>query len=113
MIKIRPLSVARRRSHPRLDFRRSLSRIEGIIFPAVMVLSLTFMLTACGGSSGSSRFEEIRSQPPYSPLTDSIRHLPKNADLYFRRAVLLNRNNLPEPALADFQRAWSLRKNEM
>ncbi len=32
--------------------------------------------------------------------------------MYFRRAVLLNKNNFPEPALADFRKAWSLAKEE-
>jgi len=32
--------------------------------------------------------------------------------LYFRRAVLLNSNNLPEPSLLEFQKAWSLKTEE-
>ncbi len=36
----------------------------------------------------------------------------KTMNFYFRRAVLLNTNNLPEPALADFKKAWSLKKEE-
>ena len=45
-------------------------------------------------------------------MSDSIKLQPKNDELYFRRAVLLNQNNFPEPALADFQKAWSLKKQE-
>ncbi|MBL7744766.1 MAG: tetratricopeptide repeat protein [Chitinophagaceae bacterium] len=66
----------------------------------------------CNNDKIHSPFDEILSQPPYASLTDSIRQQPKNDELYFRRAVLLNKNNLPEPALADFQKAWSLSKQE-
>ena len=50
--------------------------------------------------------------PLTSLLTDSIKKEPKRDDLYFRRAVLLNKNNFPEPALADFKKAWSIQNNE-
>jgi tetratricopeptide (TPR) repeat protein len=45
-------------------------------------------------------------------ISDSIRKEPKRDELYFNRAVLLNKNNFPEPALADFKKAWSLKKDE-
>lgn len=60
----------------------------------------------------SSPYDNVLVQPPYSTLTDSIKDNRKNADLYYRRALLLKKNNLPEPALADFQKAWSLKDNE-
>ncbi|MGH2553847.1 MAG: tetratricopeptide repeat protein, partial [Chitinophagaceae bacterium] len=50
--------------------------------------------------------------PPYALLTDSIKKNPKRDDIFFRRAVLLNKNNLPEPALADFHKAWLLNNKE-
>ena len=78
----------------------------------VLLISVIVVLTSCGGGSDSSPFSEVLSQQPYAVLTDSIKDQPKNDDLYFRRAVLLNRNNFPEPALADFQKAWSLRRFE-
>lgn len=56
----------------------------------------------------SSPFAEILSQSPFASITDSIRKEPGRDDLYFRRAILLNKNNLPEPALADFKKAWSI-----
>ncbi|MEP7372047.1 MAG: tetratricopeptide repeat protein [Chitinophagaceae bacterium] len=58
--------------------------------------------------NATSPFGDILFQPPYASITDSIRKQPGRDDLYFRRAVLLNKNNLPEPALADFRKAWSL-----
>jgi tetratricopeptide (TPR) repeat protein len=71
------------------------------------------MLFACNSrDQPESRFGNLLSQPPYAQITDSIEDQPTNDDLYFRRAVLLNKNNLPEPALADFQKAWQLDKQE-
>jgi tetratricopeptide (TPR) repeat protein len=66
----------------------------------------------CHDKNSASPFDDILSQQPFASLTDSIRKEPKRDDLLFRRAVLLNQNNLPEPALADFQQAWSLKKEE-
>lgn len=71
-----------------------------------------YLLTGCNSNEDSSLYAEVLAQPPYSPLTDSIKKEPKRDDLYFRRAVLLNKNNFPEPALADFKKAWSIQKNE-
>ena len=42
------------------------------------------------------------------PLPTASANEPGRDDLYFRRAVLLNKNNLPEPALVDFKKAWSI-----
>ncbi len=71
-----------------------------------------FLSCACNNDSVSSPFDEILHQPPFDLVTDSIRKQPNRDDLYFRRAVLLNKNNFPEPALADFAKAWSLEKEE-
>jgi tetratricopeptide (TPR) repeat protein len=77
------------------------------------VTLLLAMLVFAGCHTGdNSPFAEILSQPPYQALTDSIKKEPRRDDLYFRRAVLLNKNNFPEPALADFQKAWSLSRQE-
>ena len=76
------------------------------------LLSFLVLLSACGNKESSSAFDEILSQPPYATITDSIKKEPGRDDLYFNRAVQLNKNNFPEPALADFKKAWSLRKEE-
>ena len=73
---------------------------------------MLILISSCNNKSTNSTFSEILSQPPYAGLTDSIKQEPKNDELYFRRAVLLNTNNLPEPALADFKKAWALKKDE-
>src|SRR5688572_15088859 len=73
---------------------------------------LMLLLLGCNNNEASSQYDEILSQPIFSSITDSIRKEPGRDDLYFRRAVLLNKNNFPEPALADFRKAWSLAKEE-
>ncbi|MGZ8559873.1 MAG: tetratricopeptide repeat protein [Chitinophagaceae bacterium] len=81
-----------------------------------MKLSFFFFLTliffSCNDNKSASPFDDILSQPPYAAITDSIHKQPGRDDLYFRRAILLNKNNFPEPALADFHKAWSLAKEE-
>ncbi len=79
--------------------------------PIVLTLFLGLVIS-CNDKKEDSPYSDILGLPPFSSLTDSIRHDRKNDGLYFRRAVLLNSNNLPEPALADFQKAWSLQKKE-
>lgn len=66
----------------------------------------------CNNNEETSPFDEILTAAPYASLTDSIRKEPQRDELYFRRAILLNTNNYPEPALADFRKAWSLQKQE-
>ena len=78
---------------------------------SIIIVAL-FYLTGCSNNKGSDPYEDLLSQPPYSSLSDSINAEPGRDDLHFRRAVLLNTNNYPEPALADFKRAWSIRKDE-
>ena len=62
---------------------------------------LLLVLLGCNNNKSSSPYDEMFLQPPFSSITDSIRKEPGRDDLYFRRAVLLNKNNFPEPALAD------------
>src|SRR5215510_13333078 len=82
-----------------------------IKIPALLFLVVVF--AACNNNKEEpSPFGDLLSQSPYVSLTDSIKKQPKNDELYFRRAVMLNKNNFPEPALADFQKAWSLHKHE-
>lgn len=75
----------------------------------IVVISL---MIGCSNNEESSAFGEILSRAPYSSLTDSIKKSPRNDELYFRRAILLNKNDLQEPALADFRQAWTLKKDE-
>jgi len=77
------------------------------------LLFVVIMLAiGCNNDKDTSPFDEILLQPPFAAVTDSIKDEPNRDDLYFRRAVLLNQNNFPEPALEDFKKAWSLSKKE-
>lgn len=76
------------------------------------VLISLFFTSGCNNREDPSPFDKLLSQPPYAGLTDSIKKDPGRDGLYFQRAVLLNKNNFPEPALADFKKAWSLKKEE-
>ena len=77
-----------------------------------LILGGVILISSCNDKGTDSPYSEILNQAPYSGLTDSIKQQPQNDDFYFRRAVLLNSNNLPEPALADFKKAWALKKDE-
>ncbi len=85
--------------------------MNGIAKIFVLLVGGMMTISSCTDNN-SGAFDNILSNPPFQPLTDSIEKSPENDDLYFRRAVLLNTNNLPEPALADFKKAWSLNKKE-
>lgn len=69
-------------------------------------------LSRCTDHDKSSPYAEILNRAPFAALSDSIKNDPGNEELWFRRAVLLNSNNFPEPALADFRKAWNLQKDE-
>ena len=78
----------------------------------ISLVAILLFISCTSNENDSQPYAEILSKPPFAGLTDSIRTQPANDELYFRRAVLLNTNNLPEPALADFKKAWSLKKDE-
>ena len=77
-----------------------------------LVTAGLILISSCNDKGTDSPFGEILNRPPYAGLTDSIKQEPENDELFFRRAVLLNTNNLPEPALADFKTAWEIKKDE-
>ena len=73
---------------------------------------ISFTLINCSDSNDSSPYQELLSRTPYANLTDSIHQNPSDPDLYYRRGMLLYKNNNSPPALADLKRAWSLSKKE-
>src|SRR5688500_10302138 len=76
-------------------------------------LALISIISSCKNkTTGKGSFDDVLSQPPFAALTDSIKNEPGNDSLYFRRAVLLNSKDFSEPALLDFKKAWSLKKQE-
>lgn len=70
-------------------------------------------LNACNDHEAVSPYEELLTRAPYAKLTDSIRKNSSDPDLYYRRGMLLFKNNNNPPALADFRSAWSLTKKEV
>lgn len=76
------------------------------------ITSAMILISSCNDNDKSSPYDDILEKQPFSQLTDSINKDPQKDELWFRRAVLLNKNNFPEPALADFRKAWSLKKDE-
>lgn len=75
-------------------------------------ITLLIIISSCNDKKQEPESNEVLNQRPFQSLTDSIRQFADNDGLYFRRAVLLNSNDLPVLALADFQKAWSLKKEE-
>ena len=73
---------------------------------------LLFVIAACNDHQQASPYEDLLSRPPYANVTDSIHQSPSNSDLYYRRGMLLAKNNNNPPALADLSKAWSLNKKE-
>lgn len=79
----------------------------------ICIFLVITILAACSNSTNDpSPFAEKLQVPPYKTLSDSIRKDPTRSDLFFRRAILLNRNDQPAAALADFRQAWKLEKFE-
>lgn len=79
---------------------------------ALVSASWLIIISSCNDNDPASPYHELLSRSPFVSLTDSIKQEPGNDELWFRRAVLLNSNNFPEPALEDFKKAWSLKKEE-
>jgi tetratricopeptide (TPR) repeat protein len=76
---------------------------------------LAIVLIGCNffDKKGKSENEKILKSPPFDVLTDSIRLLPDNADLYKQRAGLLSQKGLHDLATEDFKKAWSLAPDEI
>jgi tetratricopeptide (TPR) repeat protein len=80
---------------------------------AILALLVLFIINACNDHQQASPYEDLLSRPPYATLTDSIHQSPSDADLYYRRGMLLFKNNNKPPALADLKKAWSFNKKEI
>src|ERR1041385_5850761 len=78
----------------------------------IQFVCISFALASCNNLNDSSPYKELLSRPPYANLTDSIHQNSADPDLYYRRGMLLYKNNNNPPALADLNTAWSLTKKE-
>ena len=78
----------------------------------IQSICITFIIASCNNSNDSSPYDELLSHAPYAGLTDSIHQNSSDPDLYYRRGMLLYKNNNKVPALSDLQNAWSLSHKE-
>ena len=67
----------------------------------VQSVFISLVIISCNNSNDDTRYEELLSRPPYANLTDSIHQNSSDPDLYYRRGLLLYKNNNNPPALAD------------
>jgi tetratricopeptide (TPR) repeat protein len=82
-------------------------------FVSLSLLIVTNFGSSCNDQAKeSSEFSEILSQPTYKSISDSLKKNSSDAGMYYRRGLLLEKNDYTDPALADFQKAWSLSSRE-
>src|SRR4030095_1054171 len=77
-----------------------------------ILLIVLLLFAACSDHNDASPYEDLLSRPPYASLTDSIHQNSSDPDLYYRRGMLLYKNNNAPPALHDLRKAWSLSQKE-
>lgn len=75
-----------------------------------LVTISTLFLFACNDNAAETH--SVFTQVPYASLTDSIQKSPGNADLYYRRGVLLYEGDQKDLAETDLRKAWSLQPKE-
>jgi tetratricopeptide (TPR) repeat protein len=92
--------------------RKTKNQKQPCTWAILVLIWLWVVIPSCNNHQETAPYENLLSRPPYVNLTDSIRQSPSNADLYYRRGVLLAKNNNNPPALADLRKAWSLNKKE-
>lgn len=73
------------------------------------LLFILFVLSACNNEPDQV---SILHQPPYNSISDSIQQNPQNAELYYRRGVLLYQEGEKKLAEADIRKAWELQPTE-
>ncbi|HEX2606299.1 MAG TPA: hypothetical protein VHK91_02925, partial [Flavisolibacter sp.] len=74
-------------------------------------LSLLVIVVLVSCSDGKEE-KALLEQPPYAPLTDSIKKMPERADLYYHRGVLLYQAEEKEEAEKDLRKAWAIDPQE-
>lgn len=78
----------------------------------IQLICIVSVINGCNNSNDSSPYKQLLSRPPYANLTDSIHQNSSDPDLYYRRGMLLYKNNNNPPALHDLKKAWSLSQKE-
>ena len=88
------------------NFRK---RFLVLVMPKFFFLAAIFLLVSCNNHEET---EPVLTKAPYNTLTDSIKLEPNNADLYYRRGVLLYQNEQKGLAAADLRKAWNITPKE-
>jgi tetratricopeptide (TPR) repeat protein len=70
------------------------------------------LIISCNDREQVSAFENIFQKASFIDITDSIKQDNKNPELFFRRSILLQKENYTDAAIADLQTAWDLSGNE-
>lgn len=78
------------------------------MFRIILFTIIVQAILSCGGEKEDS----VLTTPPFSPLTDSIQKEPRNAELWYKRGVLLYQKNYLEYARSDIAKAWSITPKE-
>ncbi|HTI08759.1 MAG TPA: tetratricopeptide repeat protein [Puia sp.] len=89
-----------------------MNQLKGPYFLSLIYIG--FLVLSCKGPVKKEEEATVLKQTPFAPLTDSIRQSKPadQAELYFRRAELLSRNNLHELAAEDYKKSWNLHPDE-
>jgi tetratricopeptide (TPR) repeat protein len=74
----------------------------------IIFLFASLFLIACANTESDT----VLTSAPYASLTDSIRQVPGNADLWYRRGVLLFQKEEFGRAKSDLRQAWKLSPRE-
>lgn len=75
---------------------------------AFQLLLLLVLMTACGNNGTDMPKDEIFNDPAIAKITDNISRNPENAELYFKRGLLLIQHQKDSLALNDLKKAVSL-----
>lgn len=79
------------------------------MYQSFFFLLLIVSFTAC---ADEQKIGVILNNAPYAALTDSIEQAPLDAELYYKRGVLLYEKNELEHARTDIEKAWNISPNE-
>ncbi len=74
--------------------------------------SLIILIILALSCSDNENGPSILTKAPYKSVTDSIRHFPDSAGLYYRRGTLLYGGNEKQLAEQDLRKAWKLQPSE-
>jgi tetratricopeptide (TPR) repeat protein len=80
------------------------------LIPLSLLLLLAFVACKNKKNQAETSSAAVETNPAYNNINDSIYRFPADATLYLRRAIRLTQENAHEQAGADFQKAWSLRR---